>query len=59
MSNWRKRARDIQVESNNMNSLLLFRSLRNDMTYLETCLADAALELDFYIQNEIDRLRGK
>lgn len=56
---WRKRAIQIEAESDPFKALFLYKNLRDDMEYLEAAISDAALELDAYIQLEIDHARGK
>jgi hypothetical protein len=58
-SNWKIRACNLQSEPDRLIALAIYQQLRNDMAYLEEALSDLAMELDTYIQLEIDRRRGK
>lgn len=56
---WLKRAEKIESESNSLISLHLYRVLHREILYIEEAISEAALELDIWIQMEIDRARGK
>ena len=56
---WLSRASAIERESDPLVAMDLYQSLRNDMSYIEETIQSEAEELDKWIQNEIDRLRGK
>ena len=58
-ANWLKRADAIECESDELKAMARFQALRNDMQYLEEAISMAAIELDTWIQSEIDRARGK
>ena len=56
---WLSRASAIKREPDPLVAMDLYQSLRNDMSYIEETIQSEAEELDKWIQNEIDRLRGK
>ena len=58
-SKWLKRADTIEREPDDLNAMTLFQSVRKDMEYLEDAITIAAIELDKWIQFQIDQARGK
>ena len=56
---WMVRAAAVERETDPLAALALYQSLRNDMAYLEEATLTAAEGLDGWIQNEIDKARGK
>ena len=58
-SRWFTRAEAIFAEPDPLHAMNLYQSLRNDMAYLEEAITTAAVELDAWIQLEVDRARGK
>ena len=56
---WMLRAAAVEEEADPLIAIHLYHSLRQDMSYLEGAILSAAEELDRWIQNEIDRARGK
>ena len=56
---WLSRASAIEREPDPLVAMDLYQSLRNDMSYIEKAIQLEAGELDTWIQDEIDRLRGK
>ena len=56
---WLSRASAIEIEPDPLVAMDLYQLLRNDMRYLEEAIQSEAEELDRWIQDEIDRIRGK
>lgn len=56
---WMLRADAIEREADPLVAMDSYQSLRNDMSYLEEAIESASIELDKWIQQEIDRARGK
>ena len=56
---WLSRASAIEREPDPLVAMDLYQSLRNDMSYIEEAIQSETEELDKWIQNEIDLLRGK
>jgi len=59
LDNWRRRAKAVGVETDELRALAIYQALRNDMLYLEDAVGEAAAGLDAWIQGETDRARGK
>ena len=59
LARWRTRADEVEAEKDALRALVLFHALRRDMEYLEEAIGELTLDLDGWIQNEVDRLRGK
>ena len=53
------RAATVGRETDPLTAMGLYQSLRKDMAYLEESILSAAEDLDIWIQQEIDRARGK
>ena len=56
---WMARAATVGRETDPLIAMGLYQSLREDMAYLEESILSAAEDLDIWIQQEIDRARGK
>lgn len=56
---WTRRATAIERERDPLTALDLYQALRNDMLYLEEAILLASSELDRWIQEQVDRARGK
>lgn len=56
---WMLRATAVERESDPLTALDLYQALREDMSYLEESIMSASTELDRWIQQEIDKARGK
>ena len=56
---WTLRATAIERERDPFTTLALYQSLREDMSYLEESILSASIELDRWIQQQIDKARGK
>ncbi|MYC08199.1 MAG: hypothetical protein F4X57_13680 [Chloroflexi bacterium] len=56
---WMRRAIAVGQASDPLIAMDLYQSLRNDMSYLEEAFESSALDLDGWIQREIDKARGK
>ena len=56
---WLRRSMAVAREPDPLVAMALYQSLRNDMSYLEEAIQSEAYELDRWIENEIDRRRGK
>ena len=56
---WMARAATVGRETDPLTAMGLYQSLRKDMAYLEESILSAAEDLDIWIQQEIDRARGK
>jgi hypothetical protein len=59
LSDWRTRADGIEAEADALISMAQAQDLRRDMAYLGEAVQRSAAALDGYIQDEIDRARGK
>ena len=59
LDKWRHRADAIECEHDPLVATAQYQALRNDMIYLEEAIMNSAMELDAWIQMEIDRARGK
>ena len=53
------RATAVERERDPLTALDLYQSLREDMSYLEESILSASSELDRWIQQEVDKARGK
>lgn len=56
---WMGRASAVELETDPLQALVMYQSLRNDMAYFENAIHASASELDWWIQIEIDRFLGK
>ena len=56
---WMLRATAVEQEPNPLTALGLYQSLREDMSYLEKSILSASSELDRWIQQQVDKARGK
>ncbi len=56
---WMLRATAIERERDPLTALHLYQSLREDMSYLEESVLSASSELDRWIQQQVDEVRGK
>ena len=56
---WMLRANAIERAADPLVAMDSYQSLRNDMSYLEESIETASSQLDRWIQQEIDRARGK
>ena len=56
---WTLRATAVERERDPLTALDLYQSLRADMSYLEESILSASSELDRWIQQQIDKARGK
>ena len=56
---WVLRATAVGRELDPLTALDLYQSLREDMSYLEESILSASSELDRWIQQEVDKARGK
>lgn len=56
---WMLRATAVERERDPLTALDLYQTLREDMSYLEESILSASSELDRWIQQEVDRARGK
>ena len=56
---WIRNAVQIETEPDPLSAMYMYRSLRKDMSYLEEAIQSAELELDAWIQMEVDKARGK
>lgn len=58
-ASWRKRAASIAQQPNEVLMLNRYQDLRDAMAYLEGAIGEMALQLDMWIQQQIDIMRGK
>ena len=56
---WRNRSAVIEREQNPLTAMQQFEDLRNEMRNLEEAIEPAVDAVDQWVQNEIDRIRGK
>ena len=56
---WMLRAAAVGRERDSLMALELYQSLRDDMSYLEESISSASSDLDRWIQQQVDRARGK
>ena len=56
---WMRRAAAVERERDPLAALDLYQSLREDMSYLEESILSASSELDRWIQQQVDKARGK
>lgn len=56
---WRSKAGAIAKMTDNMAALAAHQDLRKSMAYLEEAISDTAARVDEWVQNQIDRARGK
>ena len=56
---WMRRATAVEREPDPLTALDLYQSLRDDMSYLEDSIMSASSELDRWIQQQVDKTRGK
>ena len=56
---WMLRATAVERERDTLIALDLYQSLREDMSYLEESILSASTELDRWIQQQVDKSRGK
>ena len=56
---WMLRATAVERERDPLIALDLYQSLRDDMSYLEESILSASTELDRWIQQQVDKARGK
>ena len=56
---WMLRATAVERERDPLAALDLYQSLREDMSYLEESILSASSELDRWIQQQVDKARGK
>lgn len=56
---WRRRAEEVKDEADPLIAMDRYQTLRDEMAYLEEAIDTMATELDRWIQQEIDRIRGK
>ena len=59
LQRWRSRAVEVGKQSNPIVALDIYRALREDMTYLEAAISDAAVDLDKRITYQSEIERGK
>ena len=59
IESWTRRATSLGNETDPLKALARYKSLRNSMSYLEDSITSAAVDLDQWIQVEIDKARGK
>lgn len=56
---WTLRATAVEREPDPLTALDLYQSLREDMSYLEESILSASSELDRWLQQQVDKARGK
>jgi len=56
---WFERAAQIRHEKNHTKALIKYDKLRDDISYFERVVGEAAIALDGWIQQQIDAYRGK
>ena len=56
---WRRRAEEVKDEADPLIAMDRYQTLRDEMAYLEEAIDTMVTELDRWIQQEIDRIRGK
>lgn len=56
---WLRRAASVERERDPLAALDSYQSLREDMSYLEESILSTSMELDRWIQQQVDNARGK